>query len=797
MVSDINEFILTCGYDFKPEHLDGQFHEFKTEKTKGWYVGQALEGKIVLTFGDWLGDKHIYKNGYHDGDHELSKIQREQARLEKIKKQEFVAPQLEKDFNDLISVGPSPYLQKKKINQLFTCKTKVGGWGADLVIPMYDVDGKIWNLQRIQEDGQKLFSPGARTEGVFHVIGEVKDVIYITEGFATGASVHLATSQAVVVSFSASNLTATAKAIRGKYPKLPIVIARDDDHTKSPNAGKESALEAASESSASICSPDFGPKRGEGHTDWSDLFVIRGIEEVRNQLNKHTNTPPATGFDVDGSSGEGSQTKTEKKERTQAKSKSRARLALQVYVDPWVNGLAPIPEKWVDGKLIPPTEFEVASELFNYYKITMLRQDNDLFKYTGTHWKLQTVAEIDKLKLQIQVLYAGLAKAGQLASALTQFIAMLSSPPHNLFTPQPHRANFLNGTLHILGKEMVFKPHHPLDFCTNVIPIEYDTTRSIRNLEFEEMLGRILGDDPEKESKLRTLKQIYGACLFPMSAKFFLVYGPGGTGKSSLLIPAQRLVHEDNWCAVDPSEFSGFNMETMAGKLVNFVNDIDVTKPMVDSIVKKTWDRMPIRIDRKNEKAIYAPLPAVHVFSGNAVPSSYDRNSGAHERRWVLLEIDRYKIGEAYIQDFAHKVFDANPQGILNWALEGAQDNIDSNFKYHSPESSKAAVLEMSAKYDAVEQFLKDVRGEGDKFEGVLVSENGKIERKILWDNFKEWYGAHSSVPLRMSKTSFYSAFALKIGKPTKTDGVYYFKGLCVDEDAKRKKSTGANGVGF
>jgi phage/plasmid-associated DNA primase len=238
-------------------------------------------------------------------------------------------------------------------------------------------------------------------------------------------------------------------------------------------------------------------------------------------------------------------------------------------------------------------------------------------------------------------------------------------------------------------------------------------------------------------------------------------------------------------------------METMAGKLVNFVNDIDVTKPMVDSIVKKTWDRMPIRIDRKNEKAIYAPLPAVHVFSGNAVPSSYDRNSGAHERRWVLLEIDRYKIGEAYIQDFAHKVFDAGPQGVLNWALEGAQDNIDSDFKYHSPESSKEAVLEMSAKYDAVEQFLKDVRGEGDKFEGVLVSENGKIERKILWDNFKEWYGAHSSVPLRMTKTSFYSAIAPKLGKPYKTDGIWYFKGLCVDEDAKRKKSTGANGVGY
>ena len=53
--------------------------------------------------------------------------------------------------------------------------------------------------------------------------------VIVCEGYATGASIHEATGQAVAVAFNAGNLQAVAVALRAKYPCLTITIASDDD----------------------------------------------------------------------------------------------------------------------------------------------------------------------------------------------------------------------------------------------------------------------------------------------------------------------------------------------------------------------------------------------------------------------------------------------------------------------------------------------------------------------------------------------------------------------------------------
>lgn len=136
-------------------------------------------------------------------------------------------------------------------------------------IPATDIDGKVWSIQYIGDDGTKNFAKDSRKEGCFHVIGGLEKlanspVIVIAEGYATAATIKEATDlPAVVSAFDAGNLKSVAKAIHEKYPHTPIMMAADDDkhleQLKGVNPGKEKACEAADAVNGFIVLPTFAP----------------------------------------------------------------------------------------------------------------------------------------------------------------------------------------------------------------------------------------------------------------------------------------------------------------------------------------------------------------------------------------------------------------------------------------------------------------------------------------------------------------------------------------------------------
>ena len=67
----------------------------------------------------------------------------------------------------------------------------------------------------------------------------------MTEGYATGASIYMATHQPTVIAFDAGNLEPVIEDLKQAYPKSPLVIAGDDDQWKEHNVGREKAEEAA------------------------------------------------------------------------------------------------------------------------------------------------------------------------------------------------------------------------------------------------------------------------------------------------------------------------------------------------------------------------------------------------------------------------------------------------------------------------------------------------------------------------------------------------------------------------
>ena len=167
-------------------------------------------------------------------------------------------------------------------------------------IPAMDIDGKIWSIQYIGDDGTKNFAKDSRKEGCFHVLGGLEKladspVIVIAEGYATAATIKEATElPAVVSAFDAGNLKSVAKAIHEKYPHTPIIMAADDDkhleQSKGINPGKEKAGEAADAVNGFIVIPTFAPGEQsldpKKFSDFNDLANRSklGIEGVKRQV---------------------------------------------------------------------------------------------------------------------------------------------------------------------------------------------------------------------------------------------------------------------------------------------------------------------------------------------------------------------------------------------------------------------------------------------------------------------------------------------------------------------------------
>jgi phage/plasmid-associated DNA primase len=200
-------------------------------------------------------------------------------------------------------------------------------------------------------------------------------------------------------------------------------------------------------------------------------------------------------------------------------------------------------------------------------------------------------------------------------------------------------------------------------------------------------------------------------------------------------------VDKDNTCSVDPSEFEGFNMETMAGKLVNYDTDINTRAPMRDSIIKKIEDRVPMRIRRKGIKDIHAPLPAIHIFGGNDIPPTLDGASRAHDRRWTFIKFDKVLTDQAYDRDYAQTCFDHNPQGVLSFAIEGLVDLLNAGLMYANPTSGKEEMEEWQLANDPVGQFLEALDA-GEVLDGntaLYRLPEGRVLRARFYTLYREW----------------------------------------------------------
>jgi putative DNA primase/helicase len=189
-----------------------------------------------------------------------------------------------------------PYLERKGV-QAFGLRR---GTDGSLLVPVRDVEGRLWNVQRIApvkpaHGPDKLFFKGGRKSGCWHWLGAAPEaqadmpVILLAEGYATAASVHQATGHPVALAFDAGNLKHVAEALRLQHPLALLVVCGDDDlqtfALKGINPGRDKATAAAGAVQGLAVFPSVLP---EGGSDFNDMHQhlggMGGLEAVKHAI---------------------------------------------------------------------------------------------------------------------------------------------------------------------------------------------------------------------------------------------------------------------------------------------------------------------------------------------------------------------------------------------------------------------------------------------------------------------------------------------------------------------------------
>lgn len=183
------------------------------------------------------------------------------------------------------------YIAKKQGNttglRVYRGPERIAGQALDgaLMVPAFDMAGKLQTVQFIPDQGRKLNAPGRPVQGAFgvgHIArpGEGQSIA-IVEGIGQAWSCNAAAGMPAVVAFGSGRMEAVARAFQDRYPAARLVLIAD--------AGKES--HCADLAKRLHCAWVEMPAGSPPNFDANDLHQRDGLDALA-ELLRNPKAPP-------------------------------------------------------------------------------------------------------------------------------------------------------------------------------------------------------------------------------------------------------------------------------------------------------------------------------------------------------------------------------------------------------------------------------------------------------------------------------------------------------------------------
>ncbi|EAL0007351.1 DNA primase, partial [Campylobacter upsaliensis] len=223
-------------------------------------------------------------------------VQKEQ---ELLNLQEKTALRLQKEWNEAKkALNSHLYLKNKGINNAYDLRVDRFN---NLLIPLRDIKGKLWSLQRISESGRKIIGVIktkeekeveylARKKGCFYtqVSLEKQNEFLICEGFATAISLQEYLNKAVIMAIDAGNLISVIEVLKLNYPFTPIILYADNDLKNINNVGLNTAKAIKEKyEDIKVFYPNLDESEAkEGLSDFNDIVMRYGAKMIKEKMSE-------------------------------------------------------------------------------------------------------------------------------------------------------------------------------------------------------------------------------------------------------------------------------------------------------------------------------------------------------------------------------------------------------------------------------------------------------------------------------------------------------------------------------
>ena len=280
-------------------------------------------------------------------------------------------------------------------------------------------------------------------------------------------------------------------------------------------------------------------------------------------------------------------------------------------------------------------------------------------------------------------------------------LAQITTPEEE---PNIAKINLANGTFIVSNDFVGLREHRSNDYFCYILPFEYDSEATCPL--FLDYLNRAL---PENECQMM-LAEFAG---YPLSRglkmeKAAVLFGPGGTGKSTFTEVLSKMYGEENIGPYSLSSLCGtkdscsFNRADLKNYILNYSTEMG-GKDCDPNLVKKTISREPIEARKAYGDPFilrnYCPV----MFNVNEMPPM--ENTSALRRRINIIPflnpipVDQMDVG------YADKIVEKELSGVFNWALDGLK-RLMANKRFTVSRLSEVTAKRLWVENDNVLAFL-------------------------------------------------------------------------------------------
>lgn len=299
----------------------------------------------------------------------------------------------------------------------------------------------------------------------------------------------------------------------------------------------------------------------------------------------------------------------------------------------------------------------------------------------------------------------------------------------------PEIVNLKNGLYDIHSK--LFKPHTHTYLSIVQLNANYNELGDCPL--FINFLNEIL-----PQENIYLLQEIFGYCLtrFTQAQKAFLFYGPGQTGKSTVLSVLEYILGKTNVSSIPLQNLSDrFKTASLFGKLANIVADIPAKVVEDAGMFKGITGEDSITAERKFQDEFSFKPYAKLLFSCNHLPACNDRTTGFY-RRLIIIPFNHVVAEEKKDTNLKEKLF-AESDGIFKWAMVGLDRLVKNNFRFTENDTTRELLESYKRNNSSVLSFIH---------EKCELNSEAKIKRQHLYLEYEKYCNENGFYKLSQRK---------------------------------------------